>query len=79
MSLPDRLYNMKFAEYFDSMRKMYLQDDKFKEICDNYCSNIADVEKYRKKREKNFSKEQQCENLSKELEEEILFYLVRKS
>jgi Na+-translocating ferredoxin:NAD+ oxidoreductase RnfC subunit len=79
MSLPDELYNMKFAEYFDSMRRMYLQDEKFKEICDHYCSNIAEVKMYRKKKEINFSKEQQCENLSKELEEEILFYLVRKS
>ncbi|WP_343697892.1 hypothetical protein [Flavobacterium sp.] len=79
MSLPDKLYNMKFAEYFDSMRRMYLQDEKFKEICDNYCSNVADMEMYRKKKEKNFFKEHECENLSKELEEEILFYLVRKS
>ncbi|WP_240622611.1 hypothetical protein [Flavobacterium crocinum] len=79
MSLPDQLYNMKFAEYFDSIRKMYLMDEKFKVICDNYCSNVVNGENYRKKKEKNFIKEQECEILSKELEEEILFYIVRNS
>ena len=79
MSLPDQLYNMKFAEYFDAIRKMYLADEKFKAICDHYCTNIENVETYRKKKEKNFFKELECENLSKELEEEILFYIVRNS
>ncbi|WP_289665543.1 hypothetical protein [Flavobacterium panacagri] len=77
MSLPDQLYNMKFAEYFESIRKMYLIDEKFRGICDNYCDNVVNGENYRKKKEKNFLKEQECEILSKELEEEILFYIVR--
>ncbi|OIV41183.1 hypothetical protein BKM63_15800 [Flavobacterium johnsoniae] len=79
MSLPDELYNVKFAEYFESMRKMYLIDDRFKNICDDYCNSVANAEIYRKKFEKNFRHQLECENLSKELEEEILFYIVRNS
>lgn len=79
MSLPDELYNVKFAEYFESMRKMYLLDDRFKTMCDDYCENIVNAEIYKKKFEKNFRQKLECENLAKELEEEILFYIVRNS
>lgn len=77
MSLPDELYNVKFAEYFESMRTMYSADDRFKTICDDYCTSIADAENYKKKYEKNFRNQLECENLAKELEEEILFYIIR--
>lgn len=79
MSLPDELYNVKFAEYFESMRKMYLLDDRFKNMCDDYCNSIVNAEIYKKKLEKNFRQQLECENLAKELEEEILFYIVRNS
>ncbi|GAA6767279.1 hypothetical protein [Flavobacterium johnsoniae] len=79
MSLPDELYNVKFAEYFESMRKMYLLDDRFKTMCDDYCESIVNAEIYKKKFEKNFRQKLECENLAKELEEEILFYIVRNS
>lgn len=77
MSLPDELYNVKFAEYFEAMRGMYSTDDRFKTICDDYCTNIANAESYKKKYEKNFRNQLECENLAKELEEEILFYMIR--
>lgn len=79
MSLPDELYNVKFAEYFESIRKMYSLDDRFKTMCDDYCESIASAEIYKKKFEKNFRQQLECENLAKELEEEILFYIVRNS
>nr|WP_199003005.1 hypothetical protein [Flavobacterium sp. ASV13] len=79
MSLPDELYNVKFAEYFESMKTMYQQDERFRTICDDYCSSIANAENYKKKYEKNFRHQLESENLAKELEEEILFYMIRNT
>ena len=78
MSLPDELYNAKFAEYIESLKILYLVDDKFKTMCDDYCSSKLNTEKYRRKFEKDFHHKLQYENLSNELEEEILIYLIRK-
>lgn len=78
MSVPNELYNAKFADYLDSIKILYLVDDKFKTICDDYCMSKVNTEKYRKKFEKDFRHKLEFENLSKELEEEILIYLIRK-
>ncbi|WP_264537330.1 hypothetical protein [Flavobacterium sp. N1736] len=78
MSLPNELYNAKFAEYIESVKILYLVDDKFKTMCDDYCNSKMNTEKYRKKFEKDFRHKLEYENLSKELEEEILIYLIRK-
>lgn len=78
MSLPNELYNAKFAEYIESLKILYLVDDKFKTMCDEYCNSKINTEKYRKKFEKDFHHKLEYENLSKELEEEILIYLIRK-
>lgn len=77
MSLPNELYNAKFAEYIESLKILYLIDDQFKTICNEYCSSREKTEKYKKKFEKNFRHKLEFENLSKELEEEILIYLIR--
>lgn len=79
MSLPDELYNVKFADYLESIKAMYLSDDKFKTICDDYCNSKVSEEIYKKKFEKYFRHRLESENLSKELEEEILFYIMRNS
>lgn len=79
MSLPDELYNVKFAEHFESIREMYLLDNKFKTLCDDYCNSIVNFEISKKGFEKKFRQKLESENSSKELEEEILFYIVRNS
>ncbi|KUJ60801.1 hypothetical protein AR687_15435 [Flavobacteriaceae bacterium CRH] len=78
MALPNELYNAKFAEYLDSLKILYLVDDNFKIMCDEYCMSKNNAEKYKKKFEKDFRNKLEYENLSKELEEEILIYLIRK-
>jgi hypothetical protein len=79
MSLPNELYNAKFAEYIESLKILYLVDDQFKSICNEYCSSRTKTEKYKKKFEKNFRNKLEFENLSNELEEEILIYLIRNN
>lgn len=78
MSIPEELYNAKFAEFMESIKILYLIDDKFKTMCDDYCQSKIKTEKLKKKFEKSFNQKLKSENLSKELEEEILFYLLKK-
>lgn len=78
MSIPEELYNAKFAEFMESIKILYLIDDRFKMMCDDYCHSKIKTEKLKKKFEKSFNQKLKSENLSKELEEEILFYLLKK-
>ncbi|OXA82069.1 hypothetical protein SAMN05444397_101897 [Flavobacterium aquidurense] len=78
MSLPDELYNIKFAEHMESLKILYLVDPNFKVICNEYCLSTTATKKYKGKIEKYFNKKIESENLSKELEEEILIYLLRR-
>lgn len=77
MPVPEELYNLKFTEYREALKILYLVDDRFKVICDDYCSSKMKAQKYKKKFEKYFQHKLEAENLSKELEEEILIYLIR--
>ncbi|MFB9080289.1 hypothetical protein ACFFLS_11650 [Flavobacterium procerum] len=77
MALPDELYNVKFAEYFKLLKRMYVLDEKFKMICDAYCIIAADRGRYKDDSAKNYRLRIRSENLLKELEEEILFYIMR--
>lgn len=78
MSLPKELYNTKFAEYLESLKILYVVDERFKELCDEYCNSRLKAEKYKRKFEKFFQYQLKSENLAKELQEEILIYLIRK-
>jgi hypothetical protein len=78
MAIPKELYTKKFAEYSTSIKILYLIDDTFKMICDEYCESVQKSEKFKNKIEKNFQNVLEFKNLSNELEEEILFYLINK-
>jgi hypothetical protein len=54
MSLPNELHNAKFAEYIESIKIMYLVDDRFKMVCDDYCISKINAEKFRKKTREGF-------------------------
>ena len=62
----------------ESIKILYLVDDKFKAICDEYSRSKIEAVRLQKRLEKNFSQKLKLENLSKELEEEILFYILKK-
>ncbi|MBJ2127293.1 hypothetical protein SAMN05444397_11819 [Flavobacterium aquidurense] len=77
MSIPEELYSGKFVEYIETIKILYLCDDKFKNLCDQYCGAAKKSKKYQKKFEHFFHSKLKSDNLSKELEEEILFYMIR--
>ncbi|MEL1253100.1 hypothetical protein AAEO57_04900 [Flavobacterium sp. DGU38] len=77
MSLPKELHSSKFEQYMESIKIMYLIDDRFKMICDQYCISKIKAERNKQKSEKYLYQQLENENLSQELEEEILFYIIK--
>lgn len=78
MPVPEELYNIKFAGFIESIKILYLQDGRFKTICDDYCINKVKSEKSQKKIKKYFKHTKKIKNLLQEQEEEILIYLIRR-
>lgn len=79
MALPKELYNTKFSNYLNSLKIFYLVDDKFKAICDEYCNTRINVKEWEKRVEKDELIKSELDDLSNELEDEILIYLIRKN
>lgn len=79
MLISHGLYNVKLAECLEFIKILYLQDNRFKKICDDYCSSKTNAQVYKRKFEKHLLHTIEFEILSRELEEEILIYLIRNS
>jgi hypothetical protein len=79
MSIPNELNNEKFSKYMQSIIILYLADDEFKTICDDYCISKMNIEKYGKKSEEDIQCKSDYEALSVELEEEILRFIKKNS
>ncbi len=77
MSLPKELHSSKLKQYMESIKIMYLIDDRFKMICDQYCVSKMKAERNKQKSDKYLYQQLENENLSQELEEEILFYILK--
>lgn len=77
--IPRALNSKKFAEHMESIEILYLVDDEFKAICDDYSVSKTNMEKYKKKTEENSQYKAEYENLSLELEREILRYLKNRN
>jgi hypothetical protein len=75
MNIPDELNNEKFSMYRESIIVLYLADDEFKTICDDYCISKMNIEKYGKKSEEDIQCKSDYESLSLELEDEILRFI----
>lgn len=79
MSVPSALQNEKFANCQESLKILYLVDDSFKNMCDDYCTSKERAEIFKKKTEEDFQSRLEYENLSNELEEEILRYIAERA
>lgn len=79
MSIPSALQNEKFANCQESIKILYLVDDNFKSICDDYSISKENVEIFKQKTEEDFRCRMEYENLSTELEEEILRYVEERA
>jgi hypothetical protein len=75
MSIPEKLYSEKLSNYHESIKVLYLVDDDFKIICDDYCCCKINVEDCSQKIKADFQMKVEFENLVKELEDEIVMYI----
>ncbi|MDR7371354.1 hypothetical protein [Flavobacterium aquidurense] len=77
MSIPEKLYSEKLSSYQESIKVLYLIDDDFKSMCDDYCCSKLNIEKYKQKMQQDFHMKVEYENLTKELEEDIVLYILK--
>ena len=77
MSIPEKLYSEKLSSFQESIKVLYLVDDDFKSMCDDYCCSKINVEKYKEIMRDNFQRKVEYENLTKELEDEIILYVIK--
>ena len=79
MSILILLNNEKFFKYQESIKVLYLIDDIFRGMCDDYCYSKTNAEKYKQNKNSDFQLKIVYQNLAKELEEEILLYLLKNT
>lgn len=75
MVIPEALNVQKFAAYQESIRILYLADDDFRMMCNDYSISKIYIEKCNEKIQENAEYKEEYENLFTELEKEILNYI----
>ena len=75
MPIPRELNTAQFAEHLDAIRILYVADDDFKSLCDDYCTVKISIEKFKGTSSKELQRELEYKHLSIELENEILYYV----
>ena len=75
MPIPLELNNGQFAEYMDAIRILYLADEDFKSLCDDYCTVRTSIEQFKGTSVRDTERASEYEDLSVELAKEILYYV----
>ena len=75
MSIPLELNTAQLAEHMDAIRTLYLADEDFRSLCDDYCTVKISIEKFKGTSSKDLQRELEYKHLSVELEKEILYYV----
>ena len=75
MSIPVELNAAQFVEHLNAIKTLYVADDDFKSLCDDYCTVITSLEKFKGNSAKDRQRELEYKHLSVELENEILSYV----
>ena len=69
----------RFAEYVETIKMLYQVDDDFKNLCDDYLISKKSLEKFRKKSLENRQQALEYQRLSRELENEMLEYVIKRT
>ena len=75
MPIPPALDIEEFAEYKEVINRLYLIDDDFKALCDDYSMSKMHIEKINAKSLEDKQRKIEYQQLSLELEKEILDYV----
>lgn len=79
MPIPEVLNIEKFASHKELIRILYLVDNDFKIMCDDYSMSKICIEKYQEKLVQDVGSKKEYEDLFVELEKEILIYINKNS
>jgi len=77
--IPPGLNIAQFAEYIETIKMLYRVDDDFKTLCDDYVTSKMKMEKSTGKPLEERRNELEYEQLSRDLEKEILDYVSKVS
>ena len=75
MPIPPALDIDEFAEYKEVINRLYLIDDDFRALCDDYSMSKTHIEKFDVKSLEDKQRKIEYQQLSLELEKEILDYV----
>lgn len=75
MPIPRELNTAQFVEHMENIRILYLADEDFRSLCDDYCTVKISIEKFNETPSKDLQRELEYKHLSVELENEILYYV----
>jgi len=75
MPIPPALDIDEFAEYKEVINRLYLIDDDFRALCDDYSMSKMHIEKFNAKSLEDKQRKIEYQQLSLELEKEILDYV----
>ena len=75
MLIPRELNTTQLTEHMEAISTLYLADDDFKSLCDDYCTVKISIEKFKEMSSRNLQRELEYKHLSEELENEILYYV----
>ena len=75
MPIPPALDIDEFAEYKEAINRLYLIDDDFRALCDDYSMSKMHIEKWNVKSLEVKQRQIEYQQLSLELEKEILDYV----
>ena len=75
MPVPRELNTAQFVDHMDDIRILYLADEDFKSLCDDYSTVQISIEKFKETPSKDLQREVEYRHLAVELENEILYYV----
>ncbi|HEX6194198.1 MAG TPA: hypothetical protein VFZ42_17615 [Chitinophagaceae bacterium] len=77
MSIPAALNTSAFLDHIDTIRMLYEVDEDFKTLCDDYSTSLHNVEKFKGETLHNLRSELEYQQLTIDLQKEILEYVKR--
>ena len=79
MAVPNALNIASFADYMETIKSLYEVDDDFKTLCDDFVTCKVKIDVYKSKSLDNLRSELEFQQMSFELEKEIIEYVKRIS
>lgn len=79
MAIPNALNIASFADYMETIKTLYEVDDDFKTLCDDFVTCKVKIDVYKSKSLDSLRSELEFQQMSFELEKEIIEYVKRIS